>query len=183
MKFKIFIKLLFLKSFWQTAYELIYIWYIKKYVKYYTHIDYLPLFNFAEIMKGKFEYLFVGKKRRVPRIFFAKIFEKMNYQFKVLDNSNARDLADLAEYEYLYVSASNKKDYYFNKNEYNTLAAAIKKKKSTPFDLNDFTDYIERTYNLAPGAIDAHEISTAKAFGNYQKAIVKNRDSKMKKVS
>ncbi len=183
MKFRVFIRLLCLKSSWQTVMELIYIWYIKKYIKYYTHIDYLPLFNFAEIMKGKLEYLFAGKKRRVPRIYFAKVFEKMNYQFKHLDNSNARDKADLAEYEFLYVSATNKIDYYFNKNEFNTLKAKIKKKKSSPFDLDNFTDYIERTYNLAPGAIDAKKISTAKAFGNYQKAIKQNTDSKLKKVS
>ena len=165
-----FLKLLFNKIFWKTIFELIYVWYIKKYVKYYTHIDYLPIENFAEILKGKFEYLFVGKKRRVPRIYFIRIFEEMNFQFKKLDNTHLRQLADLADYESKYVRTNNKRWL----NEYNTLAAKIKSKKSEPFDLNNFTQYIEMSLKQPVGSFDI-KMSTSRAFLAYQTAIETNK--------
>ncbi len=158
-------------AFWKTIKELIFIWYIKKFRKFYTHIDYLPLFNFAEIMKGNFEYLYHNPKYRVPKIYFANIFQEMNYQFKKIDNTFLRQKADLADYYSKYVRTNNKRWL----NEYNTLKKKIEKKDKKPFDLNDFTDYIERTYKLTPGAIDVHKISTSKAFDSYQKAIKHNK--------
>lgn len=164
----IFLKLLFLESFWKTIFELIFIWYVKKYRKYYIHIDYLPLFNFAEIMKGKFHYLYhKPKNRRVPRIYFAKIFQEMNYQFNYLDNTHLRDKAELADYYNEYIMTGNKRWL----NEYNTLKKKIDDKKKTYFNLDSFTDYIEHAFNHAPGSINTKTISTAKAFNNYQKAI------------
>ena len=179
MKVIAFIKLLFTKIFWKTIIELCFTYYVFKFRKYYTHIDYLPLFNFAEIMKGKFNYLYVGNKnKRYPKIAFAKIFEAMNFQFKTLDNKGLRQRADLADFESKYLTADNQKDRNRWLNEYNTLKKKIKKKKRKPFDLNAFTDYIEHTFKFAPGSIDAHKISTSKAFMNYQKAIEHNKNSK-----
>ena len=174
----VFIKLMFDKIFWKTVKELIYIWYIKKFVKYYIHIDYLPLFNFAEIMKGKFEYLFVGKKRRPPKIFFANIFAEMNFQFKELDNTHLRNKADLADYYSKYIRTANKRWL----NEYNTLKKKIDNVEHTTFNLDEFTDYIEQTFNFAPGSIDVKKISTAKAFNNYQKAIKHRKAIKLNQI-
>ena len=169
------IKLIFTKIFWKTIFELIYIWYVKRFVKYYTHIDYLPLFNFAEMMKGKFEYLYVGRKnRRIPKIYFLGIFEEMNFQFKVLDNSHLRDIADLADYQSKYVRTGLSRWL----NEYNTLKKKISEVKRSTFNLDDFTDYIEHTYKFAPGSIDPKKISTSKAFNNYQKAIEHNKKAR-----
>jgi len=168
-----FIKVIFTKIFWKTIFELCFTYYVLKFRKYYTHIDYLPLFNFAEIMKGKLNYLYIGKiYKRVPKVVFAKVFQEMNFQFKKLDNKHLRQLADLADFESKYVRTGNKRWL----NEYNTLKNKIEKKKRREFDLNSFTDYIERTYNLVPGAIDVHKISTAKAFMSYQKAIKHNKN-------
>jgi len=175
MKIIAFIKLIFTKIFWKNIFELCFTYYVLKHRKYYTHIDYLPLFNFAEIMKGKLEYLYVNQKyKRVPKGAFARIFQEMNFQFKSLDNKHLRQLADLADYESKYVRTHNKRWL----NEYNTLKAEIKKEKRKEFNLDDFTDYIERTYNLAPGAIDVHKITTAKAFSSYQNAIKHNKAKK-----
>lgn len=171
-----FTKLLWTDIFWKTMFELCFTYYVLKYRRYYTHIDYLPLFNFSEIMKGKFEYLYEGKKnKRVPKVAFAKIFEEMNYQFKTLDNSHLRDLADLADYEYKIVEANDKRTKSRWQNEWYVLQKKIENKKRNKFDLSEFTDYIEQTFNFAPGSIDVHKISTAKAFNNYQKAIEINR--------
>ncbi len=172
---KAFIKLIFTKIFWKTALELSISMYILKFRNYYTHIDYLPLFNFAEIMKGNFKYLYVNRKyKRVPNVAFANIFQEMNFQFKSLDNKHLRQLADLADYESKYIRTGNKRWL----NEFNSLDKKIKKKKRKPFNLDEFTDYIERTYNLVPGSIDTHKISTAKAFTSYQKAIKYNKAKK-----
>lgn len=175
MKVIAFIKLLFTKIFWKTFFELCFTFYVLKFRKYYTHIDYLPLFNFAEIMKGNFNYLYVKNvNKKYPKIAFVRIFQEMNFQFKHLDNKHLRQLADLADFESKYVRTKNKRWL----NEYNTLKKKIEKKKSKPFDLNNFTDYIERTYNLVPGSIDVHKISTSKAFQSYQKAIKHNKNNK-----
>ncbi len=179
MKVIAFIILLFTKRFWRTHFELIYTFYVLKYREYYTHIDYLPLFNFAEIMKQKFEYLYKGKKNKwYPKVVFAKIFENMNYQFKVLDNSHLRDDADLADYEYKIVEAKDKRSKSRWQNEFYVLQKKIENKKRNKFDLSDFTDYIEQAFNFAPGSINPHTIMTSKAFNNYQKAIELNRKRK-----
>ena len=165
-------RLIFLKSFWNTLFELWFIWYVKKFRKYYTHIDYLPLFNFAEIMKGNLNYFYVKNiDRKVPEIYFLNIFQDMHYQFKILDNSNLRDIADLARYESEYVSTGIIEW----KRKHDTLKAKIKTKEFKSFNLDDFTDYIEHTYKFAPGSIDTKKISTAKAYSNYHKAIEHNR--------
>ena len=175
MKIVAFFKLIFTKIFWKTILELLFTFYVLKFRKHYTHIDYLPLFNFAEIMKGKFEYLYITRKyKRVPKVVFARIFQEMNFQFKELDNKHLRQLADLADYKSKYVRTGDKRWL----NEYNTLNSKIKKKKNKAFNLDEFTEYIERTYNLAPGAIDVKKISTAKAFQSYQKAIKHNKSKK-----
>ena len=167
--------LLFDTSFWKTIWELIFIWYVKRYRKYYTHIEYLPLDNFSEIMKGKFKYLYhKPKNRRAPRIYFAMLFQEMNYQFHTLDNSNLRDKADLADYHSKYTRTRNKRWL----NEYNTLKKKIKDREHTVFNLDAFTDYIEQTFNFAPGTINPKTISTAKAFNNHQRAVEYNKNRK-----
>ena len=167
---KSFFKLIFNKSFYKTIIELIYIWYIKKYVKHYTHIDYLPIENFAEIMKGNFEYLFIGKKRRVPKVYFSNLFQEMSFQFKKLDNTHLRQLADLADYHSKFVRT--KKSRWLN--EFNTLQAKIQSKESTPFDLNEFTQYIEISLKQPVGSFDI-KMSTSRAFLAYQTAIDTNK--------
>jgi len=172
MKIIVFIKLIFDKIFWKTIFELIYIWYIKKFVKYYTHISYLPLFNFSEIMKGDFEYLFVGRKtRRVPKILFINVFREMNFQFTVRDNEYIRKKAELAVNESKYIRTGDARWL----REYNVLNKEISDIKNAPFNLDTFTDYIEQTFNFAPGSIDTKKISTEKAFNNFQKAINHNK--------
>ena len=175
MKIFKFTYLLFDSSFWKTIRELIFIWYVKKFRKFYTHIDYLPLFNFAEIMKGKFEYMYhKPENKRAPKIYFANLFAEMNFQFRNLDNSHLRDKADLADYYSKYVRTNNKRWL----NEYNTLKKKINEKVKGKFNLDAFTDYIEHTFNFAPGSIDTKKISTSKAFSNYQKAIAHNKKKK-----
>ncbi len=179
MKIKALAILIFNTIFWKTVWELIFIWYIKKFRKFYIHIDYLPLFNFAEILKGKFEYLYhKPKNKRAPRIYFARIFQEMNFQFRTLDNSHLRDKADLADYYSKYIRTANKRWL----NEYNTLRKKIETAKHSTFNLDEFTDYIEHTFNFAPGSIDAKKISTAKAFNNYQKAIKQRKTSRLNQI-
>ena len=173
MKIIAFIKLIFTKIFWKTIFEIIFTFYVLKFRKYYTHIDYLPLFNFAEIMKGKFKYLYVSRKyKRVPKVVFSQIFIEMNFQFNKLDNTHLRQMADLADFHSKYIRTADKRWL----NEFNTLKKKVEKKERKEFSLDSFTDYIERTYNLVPGSINTKEISTAKAFMSYQKAINHNKN-------
>lgn len=179
MKIKALAILIFNTIFLKTIIELIFIWYVKKFRKYYTHIDYLPLFNFAEILKGKFEYLYhKPKNKRAPRIYFAQIFNEMNFQFHHIDNSYLRNKADLADYYSKYIRTANKRWL----NEYNTLKKKIDDTKRVPFNLDRFTDYIEQTFNFAPGSINVKKISTSKVFDNYQRAIKVREANKLKSV-
>lgn len=171
------LQLLLNSSFWKMLKELLLVWYIKKYRKVYTHVDYLPLFNFSEIMKGKFEHLYHTEKGRVPRIYFNNIFKQMNYQFHVLDNTILRQKADLADYQSKFARTGNKRWL----NEYMTLYAQLQEVTSNEFNLDAFTDYIEQTFSFVPGSINPKQISTAKAFNNYQKAIEVNKAKLSKK--
>ena len=167
------VRLLFLADAWKTLWELIFIWYIKKYRPHYTHIEYLPLFHFAEIAKGKLKYLYhKPKNRKVPRVYFANILENMHYQFTILDNEHLRKKADLADYKSRYVRAKSKVEKSKWLNKYNTLNKELQDvvEKKTFFNLDEFTDYIEQALNITPGSIDVHKISTAKAFMNYQQS-------------
>ena len=51
-----------------------------------------------------------------------------------------------------------------------TLENKLKNQKISKFDIDEFTDYIERTYNLAPASIDTKKITVSKAFSNFQNA-------------
>jgi len=159
-------KLLFDVNFWKTIKELIFIWYVKKFRKYYTHINELPLYNFAKIINGDFSYLYEKRHKRVPKVFFQNIFRNMSYQFKQLDNTYLRMQADAADYYAKYIRTGNIRW----KNEYNTILNKLNKFQKSNFDLDEFLDYIERTFNHAPGSIDPKKISTSRAFSNFQKA-------------
>ena len=151
----------------RTLIILLYSLFIKKLNNYYSHINYLPLFNYSEILKGNYLYLF---KRRtflpIPKVLFEKVFYLMNFQFKYLDNSYLRNIATLTEYKSKYAITKNKRWL----NEANTLENKLKKQKISKFDIDEFTDYIERTYNLAPASIDTKKITVSKAFSNFQNA-------------
>jgi len=145
--------------------------------KYYTHIDDLPVYNFANIMKGEYEYLWMDYRERhkkYPKGLFQAIFSEMYFQFKYLDNTDLRNRAAIAEYKYKFAATNN----FRWKNQANTLIAKLEKEITTDFDLNDFTDYIEQTFSNPVGSIDVHRISTSKAFNNYHKAIKINKKRK-----
>jgi hypothetical protein len=154
--------------------ELLLIYYIKKFRKYYTDISELPLYNFSKILKGEYQYLYHKPKGRYSRIYFAKIFQEMNFQFKKLDNTRLRLIADAADFKSKYARTKDKRWL----NEYETLIAKIEKLKQADFNLDEFTDYIERTFNIPPASIDTKKISTQKAFMNFEKAKAINQEIK-----
>ena len=143
--------------------------------KYYEHVDELPIFNFAQIMKGKYDYLWKkesDRDKKYPKGLFLYTFQEMYYQFKYLDNSNLRDKGTLADYE----SKFKRTNDYRWKNEFNTLEAKLNKIKHTPFDIDEFTDYIEHTFKNPVGSIDVYKTSTSKVFNNYYKASKHNKE-------
>ena len=57
----------------------------QKELKYYTHIDYLPIANFKECEKGKLQYLYICDFFDVPETypdFFIEIYNELFYQFR-----------------------------------------------------------------------------------------------------
>ena len=148
-------------------FELCFTYYVLKFRTYYTNISELPLYNFAKIVNGELNYLYIRKYKRKAPLAFSGIVQRMVYQFKKLDNKHLRKKADLADFRYKYVVTGNKRWL----NEYNTLLAKINKKQYSPFDLDEFTNIIEQTFKHAPGSINAKEISTSKAFSMYYKAL------------
>lgn len=142
--------------------------------RYYTHIDNLPVYNFAQIMKGKYQFLWIDEKyhkKKYPECLFKQVFQEMYFQFKYLDNLELRDKAAIAEYNYKFATTNN----YRWRNESTTLQAKLKTEVKGEFDLNDFTDYIEHTFKNPVGSIDVRKISTSKAFNNYHRAIELNK--------
>jgi len=146
--------------------------------KYFDHIDDLPVYNFAKLMKSELRYLWKNEKymdKKYPRGLFLIVFQEMHYQFKYLNNKYLRNKAALAEYKSKFCRTKN----YRWKNEMNTLQAKMDKeaKNSKEFDLNDFVDYIEQTLSTPLGSINVREMSTSRAFNLYNKAINKNKAS------
>jgi len=163
--------------------KLIFAMYVVKYRKYYTHIDYLPIFNFAEIMKGNLNYLYENKKdRKYPELFFKRVFEQMYFQFPELNNEELREKALLAVFENNIVIAKNKTEKSRWINESNTLKAKINesKKDIKKFDLNEFTNFIEHMLEHPVGSLDVHKVSTSKAYSNYNIAMKKFDNLKKK---
>lgn len=145
--------------------------------KYYTHIDDMPVYNFAKIMKGEYNYLWISENNRrnkYPKTLFQAVFGEMYFQFKYLDNTNLRNKATIAEYKYKFAATNN----FRWKNQANTLIAKLEKEVVSDFDLNNFTDYIEQTFKQPIGSIDVNKISTSKAFNNYHRAIEINKKRK-----
>jgi len=178
------IKIFFEFSTFKNIKTLLFTLYVKKYRAFYTHIDYLPIFNFAEILKGNYEYFYSNKKyKKYPKLYFDRLLEEMYYQFKVLNNEQLRDKAKLAILKSKNTTAKTRAEKFRYKNEYNTLEKKIEEdeKENVMFDLNDFTDFIEHTFSQPVGSLNVHTTSTSKAYSNYQKALKKVKAINKKK--
>lgn len=142
--------------------------------KYYIHIEDIPVYNFFKVKNGKFEYLWkyeIDRDKKYPKGLFLAVFQEMYFQFPKLDNTYLRDLADLADYESKWVRTKQSRW----KNEMNTLKKKIENTKPNDINLDDFTDYIEHTFQNPVGSINVHLVSASKAFSNFYKAIDKNK--------
>jgi len=147
--------------------DLFFTFYVLKFRKYYTNIEELPIYNFGKIVNGELNYLYKKRHNRKAPYAFNGIAQRLAFQFKRLDNTHLRQLADLADYRYKYIVSANKRWL----NEYRTLLAKVNKKKGKKFDLDEFTNIIEQTFNYPPGSIKVKEVSTSKAFSMYYKAL------------
>jgi len=144
---------------------------------YYTNIDELPIYNFFKVSKGNYEYLYKDSKdydKPYQKELFQYIFTNMYFQFRKLDNTYLRNKAQLEIYWSKWIIEKN----YRWKNEFNTLKNKIETEVKSELNIDDFTDYIERTFNQPVGSIDVHKVSTSKAFNNYNRAKEHNKKSK-----
>jgi len=170
-----------MKTHIKILFELFFTWFVKKYVKHYTHIEELPLWNFYRITQGNLAYLYKNMHKRIPKVYFNEVFQNMHYQFKQLDNEYLRAVAMVSVYECHIVTAKTEQEKNAWKNKHAILKNKLHNWPKNIFDLDKFTDYIEQTFKLTPGSIDVKKISTSKAFSNYQKAIEMNQQSETKK--
>ena len=143
---------------------------------YYEHIDELPLRNFFKIKKGEYKYLWIKDiEKPFNKYLFMGVFQQMHFQFNHLDNEYLREKALAAEYESKSIRAKTQADKVRWRNNYTTQQKKVDDWAVSDIEIDDFTDYIERTYGLAPGAIDIDKISTSKGFNSFHKAIEVNK--------
>ena len=139
-------------------------------LRYYTSIEYIPIYNWYQIELGKFEYLFKNKKGKVPA-FFSQIIEDMFYQFEIVDMTAIAKRHKLAYLMSLFVT-SGRIDFL---NKARHLKAEIERdsqkivKNST---LNERVNFIEASFNSI-GSIDVKKMSASRFYSLYHMAIKK----------
>jgi len=147
--------------------------YLAKKKGYYTHIDFLPVWNWFEISKGNLEYLYKKDPVKFYPEYFKKIPLEMLFQFEYLDTTYFQKMQQLAYLRALY--ATTKRFDYLNKA--NSLEHEIKKESSIEnkkATLNEMCVFIEEAFKNI-GAIDVQKMSTSKFFALYYRAIEKNK--------
>jgi hypothetical protein len=141
---------------------------------YYDHVEDIPVYNFFKVAKGEYQYLYKDSKdydKPYPEELFKIVFNRMYFQFKKLDNTYLRQKAQLEVYWSKWIVEKN----YRWKNEFNTLKNKLEKEVKKELDIDDFTDYIERTFDQPVGSLDIYKVSVSKAFNNYHRAIEHNK--------
>lgn len=141
---------------------------------YYENIEDIPVYNFFKASKGEYQYLYKNVKdydKPYQEELFKIILSEMYFQFKKLDNTHLRKKAELELYWSKWIIEKN----YRWKNEFNTLKNKLDKEVRKELDIDDFTDYIERTFNQPVGSLDVYKVSASKAFNNYHRALEYNK--------
>jgi len=147
--------------------------FIAKRIGYYTHIDYLPIYNWFQILKGNYEYLYIKKHINTYPEFFKQIPLEMLFQFEKLDMEYFEDILKLEYLKALYMYY--KKPEYLNKFRSHEYKLNIKKETNTKQPtLNEMIVYIEEAFKNI-GSIDVHKMSTSTFFAYYNRAIEKNK--------
>lgn len=142
-------------------------------IGYYTHIDFLPVYNWFQIMDGKFEFIYKKQKTIKYPEFFKNIPLQMLFQFEKLDTEYFEKQHKLAYVKALYVTT--KRIDFLNK--YRTLKKEFEndnKFKTEKVGLNYMLNVIEEG-NKAIGQIDVHKMSTSRFFSLYYRTIEKNK--------
>lgn len=161
--------ILFFKAFFR---ELKLMLYARK-VGYYTHIDFLPIYNWFEILKGNYEFLYKKQGKKECPDFFKELPLEMFFQFEKVEMHYFEQVQKLEYLRALY--ALTKKPDYLNQSR--SLAKQLENEskinQKTP-SLNEILNYIEETFKNI-GAIDIHKMSTSRFFALYHRAIEKNK--------
>lgn len=142
-------------------------------IGYYTNIDFLPVYNWFQIMNGKFEFLYKKQKTTKYPEFFKNIPLQMLFQFEKLDTEYFEKNHKLAYLRALFVLTKNVQ--FLNK--YRVLKNELendKKIETKVAGLNDMLNVIEEG-NKAIGQIDVHKMSTSRFFSLYYSTIEKNK--------
>jgi len=141
---------------------------------YYKSIDTIPIYNWFEVTKGNYVYLY---KRRInihPE-YFKLIYNDLFFQLEHIDTSYFEKIHKIAYLRALYVLT--KKPQHLNNS--NFLMAELNNKKEVinkPAKLNELVNYIEETFKNI-GSIDVHKMSTSRFFSLYYRAIDKNKSN------
>lgn len=144
-----------------------------KRIGYYTHIDFLPVYNWFKILNGKYEYLYKKQGKKEYPEFFKNIPLEMLFQFEKLDMTYFEQIQKLAYLKALYVT-SKKPDFLNKARALQKQLENDKKLNTKQPSLNEMLNYIEET-NKNIGSIDVHKISTQRFFSLYNRAIEKNK--------
>lgn len=137
---------------------------------YWKSINKMPVWYWFEIQKGSLKSLYKFKKFKYVPSFFFTIVQNMLYEFDNLDLTILRKKKDIAILKSL-AARTGDKGYKFDADILNEEIEQEEKalKDIRTMTINDFTDYIELTFNQI-GSIDPFKMSTAKAFSLFHKA-------------
>jgi hypothetical protein len=133
----------------------------------YKRLDKIPIFNWFEVLEGRYEYIYKRPIKRYPAI-FGEYYLGMFYQMDKIDAEYFRKIHKLAYLRSLYATTSQIRFF----NQANFLEAEIKKmvenvgKGQT---LNEMLNIIEEAYNSL-GTIDKHKMDAARFYSLYYKA-------------
>ena len=135
---------------------------------YYKRLDKLPVFNWFEILQGRYQYIYKKPIKHSPAI-FGKVYMDLFYQFEKVDMTYFKDIHKLAYLRSLH--ATTKQSRFLN--QANFLEAKIKKEKKGELPkLNDMINLIEEETNSI-GSIDKYKMDTARFYSLYHRTVEK----------
>lgn len=134
---------------------------------YYKRLDEIPIFNWFEVLNGKYNYLYKKRIKKVPSI-FGQVYMNIFYQMDRINADYFRKIHKLAYLRSLHATTDQVR--YLN--QANFLEAEIIKTAKNPdkgIGLNDMLNIIEETFNNI-GMIDKYKMDAARFYSLYYRA-------------
>ena len=138
---------------------------------YYKRLDKLPVYNWFELLKGRYQFIYKRPIKSYPAI-FGNVYMELFYQFEKIDTTYFEEIHKLAYLRSLYATTGQLRFL----NQANFLEAKIEKnnkiEKAELPNLNKMINLIEEEMNSI-GSIDKYKMDTARFYSLYHRAVEK----------